>query len=655
MQKKIISNHPWSFKGKKTQRKKDYYIDAYILDDQMLFIDFYDIKAGIYEPHIRIALADTAFTTLLNDGSFSSAGIEYLLGLEQYGLYSGTARKIFKRIYIHEYEQDLIRDWLKDRRQYVSCNLYFAINDYMREIRATKRESAEERRYRRNQEKGADIPSIPGDFESFLKRKVYRDKHILYFGQDKAFCSRCGREFEAQKKYKHNDIGSCPKCRQRVVFKNQNRVAEHEDLCEVLIIQEHKEQIVFRYFKTMLIQAPGAKERIKYDESVRTYHDEYLSYKNKLIQYYDGMIGCSYWSDKNSYYNQVKYGRNTILYTGNIELIRTILCEQWVMMLEYWADNAVKMPIIDFIQMGEFRAKITEKLFKAGLYKLTKSYVKGSVYGLKGEERELKKVLGVSKPLMHWMQEEDVSLKQYETLRNAYDGDYGLTDSEIIELAAAGIDMNILKNVVVNRKFIKTFHYIKNAKGYNSIAERLNHYRDYLNMAAAMSYDLNNDTVRYPKDIKAAHDKATTEFNQHEADKRKRDAMKKYGNIKTICEKLSDIYSFSDSIYEIIPPRDAGDIIEEGRTLHHCVGGDHYLQNHNDRVSFILFMRKVEDPEQRYYTIEIDPKKNAIKQYYGAYDKKPDKEQVDKFLNKWLKNIKEEKDGINAISELSAV
>lgn len=71
---------------------------------------------------------------------------------------------------------------------------------------------------------------------------------------------------------------------------------------------------------------------------------------------------------------------------------------------------------------------------------------------------------------------------------------------------------------------------------------------------------------------------------------------------------------------------------------------------------FIVFMRKVENENERFYTIELDLLKNKIIQYFGAYDKKPDKEQVDKFIGKWKKHIQEEtKDGISKLSELYAV
>ena len=76
----------------------------------------------------------------------------------------------------------------------------------------------------------------------------------------------------------------------------------------------------------------------------------------------------------------------------------------------------------------------------------------------------------------------------------------------------------------------------------------------------------------------------------------------------------------------------------EGKILHHCVGGDNYLQKHNDGKSYILFLRRKDNPEQQYITVEIQDLR--IIQWYGAYDKKPEKQKIDKWLDDWVKAIR---------------
>ena len=84
--------------------------------------------------------------------------------------------------------------------------------------------------------------------------------------------------------------------------------------------------------------------------------------------------------------------------------------------------------------------------------------------------------------------------------------------------------------------------------------------------------------------------------------------------------------------------------MDEGRTLHHCVGGDSYLTKHNTGKSYILFLRFKKDEDAPYVTIEIDDTK--ILQWYGAYDKKPDKENIENLLKEYVACLK----GNNAIA-----
>ena len=77
--------------------------------------------------------------------------------------------------------------------------------------------------------------------------------------------------------------------------------------------------------------------------------------------------------------------------------------------------------------------------------------------------------------------------------------------------------------------------------------------------------------------------------------------------------------------------------MREGRILHHCVGGDTYLSKHNTNISHILFLRFKETPETPYITIEV--RGNGIVQWYGAYDKKPDQKNIDRWLSRYIRML----------------
>lgn len=81
-------------------------------------------------------------------------------------------------------------------------------------------------------------------------------------------------------------------------------------------------------------------------------------------------------------------------------------------------------------------------------------------------------------------------------------------------------------------------------------------------------------------------------------------------------------FNYSDADFTIRLPERLSEIVNEGSSLRHCVGG--YTQNHAEGRTTIMFLRKNDDPTTSFYTIEIR-NDNSIQQIHG-------------FGNKWLGN-----------------
>jgi len=64
------------------------------------------------------------------------------------------------------------------------------------------------------------------------------------------------------------------------------------------------------------------------------------------------------------------------------------------------------------------------------------------------------------------------------------------------------------------------------------------------------------------------------------------------------------------------------ELIREGEKLKHCVGG--YAKNYANAVTNIFVIRKIEDEEKPYYTVEIKGEK--ITQVRGYKNKSPEEE-----------------------------
>ncbi len=170
-------------------------------------------------------------------------------------------------------------------------------------------------------------------------------------------------------------------------------------------------------------------------------------------------------------------------------------------------------------------------------------------------------------------------------------------------------------------------------------ADRRKEYFDYIDMREKLGYDMTDDIILFPKDIRRRHHEMVMQSEKEAIDKRAREVLEKFPNIEKMYEKLSDTYSAAAAGLMIRPARNAAEIVTEGRILHHCVGASNtYLSRHNDGRGFILFLRKTKEPDIPYITVEIEG--TVIKQWYGEYDSKPDRKYYDAWLAKYVKELK---------------
>ena len=136
---------------------------------------------------------------------------------------------------------------------------------------------------------------------------------------------------------------------------------------------------------------------------------------------------------------------------------------------------------------------------------------------------------------------------------------------------------------------------------------------DYLNMATILQYDLTRKDVAMPKDLRDRHDAAseTVRYQKILVDEEK---YRKYN------EYLRKMYAFEYGDLCIVVPGSVEDIIYEGKTLQHCVGG--YAARHFNNKLHILFLRHRRKPTTPFITIEINARdtmkeKVVIKQIHG--------------------------------------
>lgn len=153
---------------------------------------------------------------------------------------------------------------------------------------------------------------------------------------------------------------------------------------------------------------------------------------------------------------------------------------------------------------------------------------------------------------------------------------------------------------------------------------------DYLKFASELKYDLSRDDVLFPKNLKESHDEASANIAvKHDAE-----AFEKY---QKRYEKLRKMYEYSSGDYEIVIPLGVNDIIEEGQVLCHCVKG--YASRHMEGKTTILFMRRVDKPNRRLITIEVNDGDKRIAQHHGKNNRNPTKDEKH-FIDEWIEWVK---------------
>lgn len=153
--------------------------------------------------------------------------------------------------------------------------------------------------------------------------------------------------------------------------------------------------------------------------------------------------------------------------------------------------------------------------------------------------------------------------------------------------------------------------------------------RDYWDMAKMLGRDLSDPSVKYPKDLIAAHDRAMELMAQKEADS--------LANLFRIRRHVLKKYGFAAHGLLIRPAASQRELTAEGDALHHCVGT--YGKKHATGKTAIFFIRRADRPKEPYYTLELDEKTLTVRQNRGKNNcaRTPEVEVLEKEWLVWVR------------------
>lgn len=542
-----------------------------------------------------------------------------------------------------------------------------------------------ERREKALQERIANTPELNEiKILEYAEDAIFHRKHMLYYKKKgkraKICCSKCGGVYEGRFKtgesYKsqfekhieepgEGSVGTCSLCGEKGWYKCQGKAKrEYKQKSHIFLVDKYMEKgIVVRYIEVDkqwqleeycgdngLPEMHGAYEKNEGVEIARTYFEPGKKCQTDF-QKYDGYRGKNYWDDCNLYgMNSISIGKAVIHPDSWKNLKESEF--QYCQLEEYCREVKEEMNILRYLECYR-RIPQMEILVKMGLSAFVKEILSGNEHMIKNKKgKRLDDFLGIHKERIAMFMQQKGKVSLLRILQAEKELEEKWTQEQIWKLEELGLSKADIQFILQIMSLQKALNIIEKYAGCEygkkclRVQEQLRNtattYIDYLKMRRNLGYDLTNTIYQKPRNLMEAHRNMITEQDKEKADKRIKETEEKFPDIRKNYRKLRNRYFYEDETFLIRPARSAEEIVMEGRTLHHCVGGDGYLSKHNKGVSIILMLRIKENAEIPYITVEIND--TGIIQWYGMNDRKPDKENMDKWLADYVNYLKEKRE-----------
>lgn len=557
--------------------------------------------------------------------------------------------------------------------RFIDENLFYVVRQLESAIAGEKADRAYKRRMQRLKERCSYVEPLDDEFKAYCKKKFDRlGKHIMWYKRKGRYadfkCSACGCEYRRATEYgvsyesqsenivatpKQGIISRCEIC--GAMGKYQARERKFNEQLTFYKADTYKDGLVIREVAASQVIRKDVKEAYEYTEMTRLFITKAEEHKD--FCYYDGWTDKTEWYDRNSSGMYSYQSPKGFLYEPSLANIKKSAFKYCA--IDRFLSKYPKSDIHGYFKAYR-RYPQLEYLVKMQLWKLaeplTANFYQTNDMDMAAARPE--DMLGIQKKDIPYLIEQEGNItilnicrlqkqtgQQFEMIYCAW----------LYEILSVGYSshriyeqlLQIAEHMSIKRVINQLAKYVgyenpddlegdyPNRFGYHYLNERAGKYLDYLQMRIELGYDLSNNVYSKPRDLDAAHQEMVMQSDAKKIKEKSMTADEKYTQIPKLIKQLSKVYMYKDEKYQIVIPKSASDIIEEGHVLHHCVGGDNYLRAHNRQTSTILFLRHSKNPDIRFVTIEI--KKDHIVQWYGAYDKKPEETEI----AKWLRTYRE--------------
>ncbi len=500
----------------------------------------------------------------------------------------------------------------------------------------------------------AQTPDLPKDWDRWVDKVGITENYIFYKYskgtlQD-GYCTFC--EHEVKVKARHNKEGICPHCRKKVIFKALGRFKWfHTERQPMYLMRECKDGFMIREFRGYRAYSSNNYKT----PSVSCYE------VRRAIGGLDGKLLRAYYHGR---YKNVEYRwiRNNVCaydfcgdYSGMIygktlpSLFKKGL--RVTGLKEYYSLRGTADP--EKFLSAYTQQPYVEKFAKVGLIRLLDE-ITGTIYHIFGyryvsesidldkSQTSIIKMLRLTPPAFRRLRKLNGNKKMLVWLQFESDTKKEIPDAELVWLMNMDLKPEDIKFTGGKMTVVQIVHYLQRQMKESGmkLSEVLTTWKDYLSLAARVGYDTNDEIVYRVRKLKQRHDELVALCQCKDDALRAGEILATYPRVEKNLAHIKNRYEFSDETYTVIVPTRIEEILAEGRALHHCVAEiDRYWDRIERNESYVFFLRKTDNLDKAYYTLEVEPG-GTVRQKRTMYDRQEaDIEDASSFLRKWQHEI----------------
>lgn len=372
----------------------------------------------------------------------------------------------------------------------------------------------------------------------------------------------------------------------------------------------------FSILRTYLVDKDGITDMNYADTNkVKYYSFSENSYAIDGYYFDNDEIGSDAFEKYNNISSVFNYIESAYLYLDNLKQLHNTVYK-YSFLWEYGIylnkkGQGIKLKSLTYLPI--YYSKQFEYLLKFHLYNLAFFSANEFKSG-----KSFESIFGVNKKYLHFMVENDITYRQLCVMQI-----YPKEDINIINNLKD--HLYILKELKDNfnvdtEKLLNYFN--TNSISYDNFFE----YRDYLEMARKLGFNLKDNNVRFPNNLIEEHNKLYTQMKIIDDP-----------DIDNKIKSLSNLFNFNyyeDSKYIIFPVDSINGLIDESEQQKNCVRT--YCDMVANNQCQIYFLREKDNQAKSLVTIEV--RKGKVVQARAKFNEQPSKE-IQKVIEKWEKTL----------------